>query len=167
MNHARRYQHGRGIVRAHDERRRATKRFRVLAIVPQPQLEIRWSKETKEVGLIDVFVRAAGDARIRRRDIRHHRKKLCSQSIMTKKLSEPAARVESFCQTINDYSLDLAVSKAVGHWQLPLRLRNTFCSRQFQRPGSRLATSSQTFPRQSTSLRALPTSSRRARCKRC
>src|SRR5690349_11384744 len=121
MNHARRYQHGRGIVRAHDERRRATKRFRVLAIVPQPQLEIRWSKETKEVGLIDVFVRTAGDARIRRRDIRHRRKKLCSQSIMTKKLSEPAARVESFCQTINDYSLDLAVSKAVGHWQLPLR----------------------------------------------
>src|ERR1043165_9242004 len=66
VNDARGYQHRRRIVRAHDERRRATKRLRVLAIVPEPQLEIRWTKKTKEVSLIDVLVRPASDARVRR-----------------------------------------------------------------------------------------------------
>src|ERR1043165_2596800 len=167
MNNSRRYQHRRGIVRTNNKRRHTPKRFRVLTIVPESQLEVRRSKKTKKVSLVDVFVRPARDPRSCCRDIRHHRKKLFIQTVVTEKLSQPAARIERFCQPINDYSLDLAVSKAVGHWQLPLRVRSTFCSHRFQRPCSRLATNSQTFPHQSTSLRALPTSSHRARCKRC
>src|ERR1041385_1575235 len=167
MDHTRRYQHRGRIIRAHHQRRRATKCFRILAIVPKPQLEIRGTEKTKEVSLIDVLVRSTRDAWIRRRDIRHHRKKLRLQTVVTKKLSQPAARVESLCQTINDYSLDLTVSKAVGHWQLPLEVRYSFCWPRFRRPGSTPATNSRTFPHRSTSLRALPTSSHRARCKRC
>src|SRR5690242_2669789 len=103
----------------------------MLAIVPEPQLEIRWTKETKEVSLIDVLVRSASDARVCRRNIRHHRKKFGLQTIVTKKLSQPPARVERLCQTLDDHSLDLTVSKPVGHWQPPLELRNPFCSLRF------------------------------------
>src|ERR1041385_4198117 len=155
----RRYQHRRGIVRTDHERRHAIKSLRLFPVVPHAQLEIRWSKKTKEVSLIDVLVRSARDARIRRRDVRHHRIKFFCQIIMTKELSQPAARVENSRQTINNHSLNLTVSKAVGHWQLPLRVRNAFCSLRFQRPDSRPAINSQTYPHRSTSLPALPKSS--------
>ena len=75
------------IVFADDERHHVSISFRVRPIVPHAQFEIRRTKKTKQIGLVDVLVRAARHAGISRRDISHYRKEFARHLIVTKHLA--------------------------------------------------------------------------------
>ena len=81
------------IISAHREGHNFSERWRVWPIVPHAKLEVGRPDKAEKIGLIDVFVRPAGDAGIGRRDVGHGGQEVGSDFVMTKQLAEPAAPV--------------------------------------------------------------------------
>src|SRR3982751_3518845 len=102
VDNALRHEHSPGIVLADEEGHDVIESLRVLPVIPHAQLEVRRADEAEEVCLPDVLVRPARHARLGRRDVGHHRVKLCRQLVVTEKFAEPAALVDELAQVPHD-----------------------------------------------------------------
>src|SRR5207249_1995253 len=85
--------------------------------VPQVNLEVGRAEKAEVVGLIDVFVRAAGHADVGDGQVAHGRAQVRSELVVAEQFAQPAAGVVEFLEGNPLHAVDS--SRVEGHtWSL-------------------------------------------------